>query len=59
MELAAGDGTGREGGWEGGREGGFAGELENGKRGFGCGAKRRALPMPRTAQEMASELHAW
>lgn len=45
------------GGW-GGRAGGLAGELGNG-RGFGRAAKRRALPMPPTAQEMASELHAW
>lgn len=28
-------------------------------RKFGLGVKRRALPMPPTAQEMASELHAW
>lgn len=41
-----------------GRAGGLAGELENG-RGLGRGAKPRVLPMPPTAQEMASELHAW
>lgn len=56
-ELGSGDcaaGAGRVGG----RAGGLAGELGNG-RGFGRGAKPRALPMPPTAQEMASELHAW
>lgn len=42
-----------------GRAGGLAGELEENGRGFGRKAKPRVLPMPPTAQEMASELHAW
>ena len=57
LELAGWGQVRRAAKWEGAR--GLAGELQNGKGGYGRGVTRRALPMPPTAQEMASELHAW